>query len=114
MFADGWPSWFDIGDGWLLIVDKALSLIKWDIEHNKMPPVQINQIKEKFGGLRIYFDGGDDRTSGIIGMASSMANDTCEKCGSTNEIGLTTGWVSTICKSCAEEHKIKNWKLKEK
>ncbi len=113
MFAEGWPPWFDINNGWVVIVDAALSLIKWDVEKNKMPKVEINQIKEKFGGLNIYYDGGDEKTRGIIDMASSMANKTCEVCGTNEEIGYTTGWVTTICKTCAEkEGKIEKFKLK--
>ena len=39
------------------------------------------QVKEKFGTLRFYYDGGDDYISGLSAMAESMSGRTCEVCG---------------------------------
>ena len=103
MFAEGWHPWFDVGDGWLPIVDTALSQIKWDVEHNKMPKVEINQIKEKFGMLNIYFDGGDSKTCGIIDMATLMSQKVCENCGTMDNLGKTSGWISIMCENCARD-----------
>ena len=114
IFADGWPNWFDIGDGWLSIVDEALTTIKQKMTEG-MPKVEINQIKEKFGGLRIYFDGGNDETGEIIEKAVKKANNTCDTCGTTENVGYTTGWIATICEDCAKkEDKLDRWKLNEK
>ena len=44
-------------------------------------PVKFDQIKEKIGGLRIYFSGGDDYVEGVIGMAEEMSYKICEECG---------------------------------
>lgn len=54
------------------------------------------QIKEKFGGLRFYCDGGDEFTEGLIQMAEMMADCTCEVCGKP---GSTRGggWIKTLC-----------------
>ena len=61
--------------------------------------VVATQVKEKFGGLRFYYNGGDDHILGIVNMAESMSYRTCEECGapakSNNE-----GWIRTLC----EEH----------
>ena len=105
MFAEGWASWIDVAPGWFPIVDGALRLIKHDIEHNKMPDVKLNQVKEKFGRLEMYFEGGNDRTWGIVSMATSMSTRTCEKCGTNQNIGQTMGWITTLCESCAKELK---------
>ena len=102
MFAEWWGQWFDVGEGWLPIVDAALSTIKWNVKENNMPEVKIHQIKEKFGGLRIYYDGGNEKTEGIIDMATSMAERMCEKCGSINNLGKTSGWIRIICEDCAK------------
>lgn len=65
-----------------------------------IPQVVAIQVKEKFGGLRFYFSGGDDYIDGIVDMAESMSYRTCEECGAP---GTATegGWIRTLC----EEHK---------
>lgn len=62
----------------------------------KVDHVYVRQIKEKFGGLRFYTNGGDQYVSGLIGMAESWAAQTCERCGETGTRRLG-GWVRTLC-----------------
>lgn len=64
----------------------------------------IIQIKEKFGGLRFYIDGGDDTIYGMISLAEGMSYRTCEFCGTTENVGRTQGWIITCCKSCLESN----------
>jgi len=109
MFEVGFPSWIDCDSGWYQLIDTALSLIQFDIKHNKMPLVKVTQIKEKFGRLEIYFNGGDEKTCGIIDMATSISYHTCEVCGSTKDIGQTKGWIKTVCEDCVKEHNILHW-----
>jgi hypothetical protein len=77
------------------------------------PPisVHIDQIKEKFGGLRFYYSGGDKTIYGMVSLAESLSYRICETCGSTKEIGQTMGWITTLCKECAKESK--SWKQYE-
>lgn len=76
---------------------------KYRISQNQKPidyePFQFTQIKEKFGGLRVYSNGGDDYTRGLIGMAECWSYKSCEICGNK---GQTTkhGWLKTICEKC--------------
>lgn len=56
------------------------------------------QVKEKFGTLRFYYDGGDDVISGMVAVAESMSGVTCEVCGSPGTPG-GVGWIRTLCKS---------------
>lgn len=55
------------------------------------------QVKEKFGGLRFYYSGGDDFVRGVVYMAESMSYDTCEVCGSPGKL-TNNGWYRTVCK----------------
>lgn len=80
----------------------------WDIDraedimatpHEIIPRVEwvrVSQIKEKFGGLRFYYDGGDDTIGGMVTMAEAWAGHTCEQCGNK---GMTRGggWIRTLC-----------------
>jgi hypothetical protein len=62
--------------------------------------LQITQIKEKFGGLRFYYDGGDDRIQGMVDLAETLSYQICERCGSTKNVQQTTGWITTLCEDC--------------
>ena len=61
--------------------------------------VKFDQIKEKFGGLRIYFSGGDDYVEGIIDMAEEMSYKICEVCGNSGKPNKG-GWITTLCNNC--------------
>jgi hypothetical protein len=97
----------DTGDGWYDILDKMCAAIVAHQKHKKDLPVSFAQIKEKFGGLRAYFDGGDDYVEGVVDMAERMSYVTCETCGAPGK-ERGTGWINTYCDACNKE-KIKHW-----
>lgn len=68
-----------------------------------VPKFKATQIKEKFGTLRFYYEGGDDFIEGIVSMAETMSANTCEVCGGLGEL-YNEGWLVTRC----ENHKTKN------
>lgn len=61
-----------------------------------VPQVVVAQIKEKFGGLRFYYDGGDEHIGGMVRMAESWAAHSCETCGAPGTAG-GKGWIKTLC-----------------
>lgn len=87
----------------------------WDIEraekimatpHAITPRVEwihIDQIKEKFGGLRFYYHGGDDHIAGMVALAESWADRTCEKCGNKGS-RRSGGWIRNLCDIHEAEH----------
>jgi len=98
---------FDHGDGWYQIIDSLCGQIQHHIDWKnrdgeKVAQVVADQIKEKFGGLRFYYHGGDDYISGLVSMAESWAANTCETCGATGRM-RTGGWIRTLCDKHAEE-----------
>ena len=86
----------DVGPGWLELVDKLSYLIT---TYSKLSgiTVEATQVKEKFGGLRFYYDGGDDYTEQLVSWAETLSYHICEECGSTRDIGYTKGWIRTLC-----------------
>lgn len=58
----------------------------------------IEQIKVKFGDLRIYTSGGDDVMRGMIRIAQYLALKTCEETGN-----IRNGWYRTLSKAKAKE-----------
>ena len=57
------------------------------------------QIKEKFGGLRVYMDCSTAGIDSAISEAVSRAATTCEKCGKPGTLRQQYG-VRTYCDDC--------------
>lgn len=106
MFANPYGG-FAIGAGWWPIIESLCSQIQhhvdWKQEQKEKyqrgdgcEQVVVAQIKEKFGGLRFYYDGGDDYVNGLVSMAESWAARTCEECGKPGT-SRSGGWIKTLC-----------------
>ena len=90
--------------GWYDIISSVCYRIK-QYEKNKKSDyytVTFDQIKEKWGGLRIYHSGGDDYVDGIIIMAEEMSYKICERCGCPGSPNKQ-GWIMTLCDNCRED-----------
>jgi hypothetical protein len=116
----------DCGDGWFTIIDELCRVIK-NIHDNQVShfnykinkgeakeedrpqhPV-IGQIKEKFGGLRVYMDNTNDEIEGAIHMAENMSFKTCDTCGLPGKVG-GSGWMTTLCDTCRlDSHKRRSY-----
>jgi hypothetical protein len=67
------------------------------------PAVKIDQIKEKFGGLRFYYSGGDAEVAGMVRFAEYLCNKTCEVSGEKGELCMRGGWYKTLSPKIREE-----------
>lgn len=94
---------FCIDEGWWPIVDALCAEIQRHINRNNVKQVVALQVKEKFGGLRFYYSGGDAVIDGMVQMAESWAVRTCEKCGSPGE-PRDTSWIKTLCENHYKEN----------
>lgn len=66
-----------------------------------IPQVVVDQVKEKFGGLRFYYHGGNNMTDGMVWLVENMSYDICETCGSTTNVTQSKGgWITTACHDC--------------
>lgn len=65
-------------------------------------PVKFDQVKEKYGGLRVYFSGGDDYIEGVIRMAEEYSYKVCEVCGNAGKPNKG-GWITTLCEICRDK-----------
>lgn len=105
---------FAVGAGWWPIIESLCaniqSHIDWKQEQKDQyqrgegcSQVYVEQIKEKFGTLRFYYDGGDETTAGMVRMAEAWADHSCETCGApgTRRNG---GWIRTLCDVHEAEH----------
>lgn len=66
---------------------------------------QVGQVKEKFGGLRVYIDDEPQEAGPAIWAAEKLAAHTCEGCGAPGRLDQTDpenkrGWWKTLCTEC--------------
>lgn len=98
----------ECSSGWYNLIDSVCSLIdsyqqNLARENKEFSPVTFDQVKSKWGGLRLYFSGGDDYIKGVVSMAEEMSYKTCEICGDVGSPNKS-GWIATLC----EKHKENN------
>lgn len=90
---------FECGEGWHPLIKDALA----KIEALGILNLTVLQVKEKFGGLRIYLSFNNAETDAIIRAAALQASETCEGCGSKEKVELRGGgWLRTLCVQCKE------------
>lgn len=78
----------------------------WMVAKEPIPQVEAVQVKEKFGTLRFYYEGGDEYIRGLVTMAEAMSAYTCEVCGAPGE-ARGGGWIQTLCDEHAAEREAK-------
>ena len=90
-----------IGDGWVPLIERILVAAP--------PGLKVEQIKEKFGGLRFYYglteEVSDEEASAfllVVGDAEGKSFKTCEQCGAPGRT-VGHGWAYTACESHMEE-----------
>ncbi len=108
---------FACGPGWWPILRSLChniqSHIDWKNEQrdkfgrgNGCTQITVAQIKEKFGGLRFYYDGGDDMIDGMVRMAEAWAGHSCEECGAPGK-QRGGGWIRTLCDKHKSERQLR-------
>jgi len=117
MFAEPYGG-FAVGSGWWPILESLCGQIQHHLDwKNKksevVAQVTVAQIKEKFGGLRFYYDGGDEYISGLVSMAESWAACSCETCGAPGE-RREGGWIKTLCNYHEAERQQKRKEYQDK
>lgn len=89
----------NVGPGWHPIIDEL------EIHLNALDPnFELQQVKEKFGGLRYYANSKVvpwEEFNRPISEAEAKSFRVCEECGEPAETKSYWGWLKTLC----EEHK---------
>ena len=93
----------ECGKGWYPLLEPIYDFVMWyNSTHSE--PIEFRQIKEKFGGLRVYVNFHIKELDELIDKAERKSFSVCEKCGS--EENVTTkpnrpyGWILTLCDNC--------------
>ena len=83
---------FDVQVGWYPLIKNLIDeliTLGWD--------KKVTQVKEKFGGLRFYINGGSDEIYNKITEAEKLSHETCELCGKKGELRTKIRWFTTLC-----------------
>ena len=101
-------------DGWLDLVTSICYTIN---SHEKaqwkqnVDYVVFQQLKEKFGVLRVYYMGGDEYIHGAVRMAENYSSKVCETCGSPAQVvnllagtSTKTRWIKVLCEKCEKKY----------
>ena len=96
------------GDGWYNIMLSLCSTIQYytDDKRRENPDfesIKFDQIKEKFGQLRIYTSGYDEAVNQMINLAETLSGLTCENCGNPGKVRYT-GWNTCRCDGCQQKY----------
>lgn len=118
---------FEVEDGWFNIIRCMSFAIQTEIDisnentnkenaisselRSKISQVEVLQIKEKFGKIRVYYRGGNEMIHHFVFMAEYMSEITCECCGEPGKL-IRSGWFKTLCPSCLSYRKIDHSKLR--
>ena len=70
-------------------------------EKNKTPDIEIHQIKEKYGTLRVYY-ASSINIRYIINKYEKLSETTCEECGQPGIMHDDNGWFFVRCSDCFE------------
>jgi len=98
----------ECGDGWYDILYKLFEKLE------KCEGLYLAQVKEKFGGLRVYVGFTQDANECIsdsetayeaIDEAEIASTSTCERCGKPGTINNENFWLSTRCPECLKKEK---------
>lgn len=102
---------FECDNGWFDLLKDLITEIKSIIQKDgispciglddKPIPLKINQVKEKYGGLRFYTNWITETIEKAVERAEARSLKTCELCG---EPGLVKAvrpyWYKCVCEKC--------------
>jgi hypothetical protein len=97
----GWG--FTCGEGWYPLLDRLCADID-RIRDEEGLKLEITQVKQKFGSLRVYVRGGTDRIHARLRQAEYEAQSTCEGCGGPSPgIRDRGGYLTNLCDHCRKD-----------
>lgn len=92
----------ECGYGWYgLVLPLYFAIQKYNKDKFESEQIHIDQIKEKFGGLRFYISNAPEEFRDWASRIGDESYKVCEFCGSTTDVTTEgRGWITTQCKQC--------------
>ena len=94
---------YEVGDGWVPLIKEAERIVReWNLSHPGEPRIKFTQIKEKYGGLRLYVNAAPKEILDKLDELEEKSYTICEFCGATENVDTkeTDGWIYTLCDKC--------------
>ena len=97
---------YECDKGWWPLIDECIEELEKEVNKGKLKAIVILQVKEKFGGLRVYLSGETEDISRIVRRYEILADHVCEVCGEfwTAKNRVKGGWYKVLCSKCAKEN----------
>ena len=92
LMAFGWQC----GKGWYPLIEELIDKLQM-IENKQHIGLEITEIKEKYGGLRVYTNIGTDEIWDLIDGYERKSFTICEQCGKPGSLRNNHGWFTTLC-----------------
>jgi hypothetical protein len=105
---------FECDTGWFDLISELSDKIQKHCKESGCKQVIAIQVKEKFGTLRYYFTGGDDKVNQLVDEYEERSISTCEITGGYGDLTINRGYYKTLCKETALLLGFKNLEKKEK
>ena len=98
-------TWLDaVPTGWKKLALELCGKLKQIIEEDHITDYAIHQVKEKWGELCWYYEGGNDRIRKVTNEYEQLSPDVCIRCGKIPTQYVTKGWMTYICGDCAKQY----------
>lgn len=139
LFHDRQPRvWSDLPEGWTELATQLFADLDAMLDDSEAKRFQVVQIKEKFAGLRVYWQLGKEQTTvlDILGPVSAQRVDkgaakptalferisarvrqageqaaaTCQRCGNGGASAGGRGWSVTLCEACRTKQDLEQQK----
>jgi hypothetical protein len=108
LYRKGGMFWgFECGDGWNQIIYDLSAAVEASARREGLDPDSdqwplVQQVKEKYGGLRFYLWNAIDEMGKLVEEAERRSLKTCEECGQAGRV-RDGSWVRTLCDRCERE-----------
>lgn len=96
---------YDLPPGWRALCLSLDNDIQQLEEQGIVKGFHVEQLKEKFGELRLYFncEAGYNEVDKLIDDYAHISSFTCCSCGTFPATRQSTGWILPFCDACAKE-----------
>lgn len=93
-------------EGWGKLIEETCHEVEKLLDEKQALAFRFIQIKEKFGGLRMYTNlDGIPKVFELMLKKEKESYNICEHCGASPAIAAPgkTGWIKTLCETCRED-----------
>ncbi len=99
--------------GWFNLINETCAKIEKIRKENPDLTLELEQVKEKWGTLRVYFECNRDKMTDALWNeiynitidAEKQSSKICENCGSSDEVlTVKESWVQSLCKKCRSKN----------